>query len=138
MSISKEPKIIGIRAMPDKIVVEVAKAKETTRSGLYIPDEARDQMNQGRVYAVWDYPEQIFKKGDIVVFGKYAGTELTFSSNRGRKLLVLREADVLLIVDYEFEPEEVMTEIKGSVEDVAGPEPTEEYVDYVAGSHADQ
>ena len=73
------------------------------RGGLYIPDTAKEKPQQGEVIAVGPgrtedgkrVPMEV-KAGDKVLFGKYSGTEVTIE---GEQLLILRESDILAIVN---------------------------------------
>jgi chaperonin GroES len=79
-------------------LVEPAAAEEKTASGLYIPDTAKEKPQKGTVVAVGngkkDEPLTV-KVGDTVLYGKYAGTEL---SVEGADYLIMREADIFAIL----------------------------------------
>lgn len=95
---------ISIKPLGDRVVVEPAEQEETTASGLVLPDTAKEKPQQGFVLAVGpgqrdDDGDRIVmdvKVGDKVLFAKYAGTELKLE---GKKLLILRESDLLGIVE---------------------------------------
>ena len=90
-----------LQPLGDKIVVRSSEAEETTASGLVIPDTAKEKPQQGEVLAVGAgrrseqtgelIPVDV-SVGDVVVYSKYGGTEITVD---GEDLLVLRESDVL-------------------------------------------
>jgi chaperonin GroES len=92
-----------IKPIADRLVVEVTEAEEKTASGIVLPDTAQEKPQKGKVVAVGpgrmlDSGEVVkpeVKKGDIVLFSKYGGTEITV--NR-KEYTVLRESDVLAIV----------------------------------------
>lgn len=89
---------VNIKPLADRVLVESAAAEEKTASGLYIPDTAKEKPQKGTVVAVGsgkkDEPLTV-KVGDIVLYGKYAGTEL---SVEGKDYLIMREADIFAIL----------------------------------------
>ncbi len=95
---------ISIKPLGNRVVVEPAEQEETTASGLVLPDTAKEKPQQGVVLAAGpgerdDDGDRIpldVKVGDKVLFAKYAGTELKLD---GKKLLILRESDLLGIVE---------------------------------------
>ena len=86
------------RILAGKILVKPSEAEEKTSSGIIIPETAKEKPQQGTVVMVGadkkDEPMEI-KKGDVVLYGKYAGTELKFD---GTDYLMMRESDILAIV----------------------------------------
>jgi chaperonin GroES len=80
------------------VVIKAAEAEEKTKSGLYIPDNAKEKPQRGVVMAAGpgkkDEPT-VVKVGDTVLYGKYAGTEITVD---GEELLIMRESDIFAIV----------------------------------------
>ncbi len=89
---------LSIKPIADRVVVEAAPAEEKTASGLYIPDTAKEKPQRGKVVAVGngkaDEPMTV-KVGDEVLYGKYAGTEIT---HEGKELLIMRESDIYAIL----------------------------------------
>lgn len=89
---------LNIKPSADRVVIEAAPAEEKTASGLYIPDTAKEKPQKGTVLAVGngkkDEPMTV-KVGDVVLYGKYAGTELKLD---GKDYLIMREDDILAIV----------------------------------------
>ena len=95
---------MSLQPLEDRIIVKPGEAEETTVSGLVIPDTAKEKPQQGEVLAVgdgrWDedgenrIPVDV-KVGDVVVYSKYGGTEITID---GDDLLILSARDVLAIV----------------------------------------
>lgn len=89
---------LNIKPLADRVVVEAAEAEETTASGIIIPDTAKEKPQKGIVIAVGtgkkDEPLTV-KEGDVVLYGKYAGTEITFD---GKDFLIMRESDIFAIV----------------------------------------
>jgi len=95
---------MNIRPLHDRIIVERLEEETTTASGLIIPDTAKEKPQQGKVVAVGNgkktedgkvLPLDV-KTGDIVLFGKYAGTEVKVE---GKEYLMMREDDVMGIVE---------------------------------------
>jgi chaperonin GroES len=89
---------INIKPLADRVIVEPAPAEEKTASGLIIPDTAKEKPQKGTVLAVGggkkDEPMTV-QVGDTVLYGKYAGTEITVE---GKDLLIMRESDIFAIV----------------------------------------
>jgi len=89
---------IKIKPLADRVVVEVSPAEEKTASGIIIPDTAKEKPMQGVVVAVGngkkDEPMTV-KVGDRVLYGKYAGTEI---SHDGKEFLIMRESDIFAVV----------------------------------------
>jgi chaperonin GroES len=95
----------GVKLAPlaDRVVIKATEETETMRGGLYIPDTAKEKPQQGDVVAVgpgrFEKDKRVpmdVKVGDKVLYGKYSGTEVTID---GEQLLILRESDVLAIVN---------------------------------------
>jgi chaperonin GroES len=91
-------KKLNITPLHDRVVVKPAPAEEKTAGGIIIPDTAKEKPQRGTVVAAGpgkkDEPVTV-KVGDIVLYGKYAGTELNVE---GDELLIMRESDILAIV----------------------------------------
>ena len=95
--------IVNIQPMADRVVVEPLEETEEMRGGLYIPDTAKEKPQQGRIVAVGpgrlnDEGERIpmeVSEGDRVLYGKYAGTEVTVD---GHDVLIIKEGDVLAVL----------------------------------------
>jgi chaperonin GroES len=91
-------KKLNITPLHDRVVVKPAAAEEKTAGGIIIPDTAKEKPQRGVVVAAGpgkkDEPVTV-KVGDTVLYGKYAGTELTVA---GDDLLIMRESDILAIV----------------------------------------
>ena len=93
-----------LKPLADRLVVELIEQEDVTPSGLVIPDTAKEKPQQGRVTAVG--PGQRDKDGhrismdvsvgDTVLFAKYTGTEIKLN---GQKLLILKETDILAVVE---------------------------------------
>lgn len=94
-----------IKPLHDHILVERIE-EEVKKGGIIIPDTAKEKPQQGKIIAVGDgrrdekgnkIPLEV-KKGDIVLFGKYSGTEIRIED---KEYLIIREDDVLGIVEKE-------------------------------------
>ena len=93
-----------IRPLQDRIIVKRIDEEETTKGGIIIPDTAKEKPEQGKVVAagkgrVMDdgrVQKLDVKKGDRVLFGKYAGTEVNIEDEEH---LIIREDDVLAILE---------------------------------------
>jgi chaperonin GroES len=93
-----------LRPLADKILVKRHEAESKTKSGIVLPDAAKEKPKRGKIVAVGngrrtDKGEIIplsVKKGDDVIFASYAGTEVKID---GEEVLVLSEDDVLAVVE---------------------------------------
>lgn len=87
-----------IKPLADRVLVEPKEAETKTASGLYIPDTAKEKPQEGKVIAAGpgkkDDPMEV-KVGDEVIYGKYAGTEVTVE---GKKYLIVKQSDILAIL----------------------------------------
>ena len=94
---------VNIKPLADRVLVEPAAAEEKTASGIIIPDTAKEKPQQGKILALGPGRRDEDGKrvdldvaeGDTVLYAKYAGTEVKID---GKKLLILKESDVLAIV----------------------------------------
>jgi chaperonin GroES len=89
-----------LRPIDDRVVVKVLEAEEKTKGGIVLPDTAKEKPQKGEVVAVGEgkvldngkrLPPSL-KKGDTVLFGKYAGTEVKVD---GEEFMILKESDIL-------------------------------------------
>ncbi|MCH8084152.1 MAG: co-chaperone GroES [Myxococcales bacterium] len=93
-----------IRPLQDRIIVRRVDEEETTKGGIIIPDSAKEKPQEGKVIAVGKgkvsedgkLQKLDVKKGDKVLFSKYAGTEINIE---GTEHLIIREDDVLGVVE---------------------------------------
>jgi chaperonin GroES len=87
-----------IKPLADRVLIEPAEAETKTASGLFIPDTAKEKPQRGTVIAVGsgkkDEPMEL-KEGDVVLYGKYAGTEINVD---GKDYLMMRQSDVLAVL----------------------------------------
>ena len=87
-----------MKPINDRVVVKPAKAEEKTKGGIIIPDTAKEKPQKGKIVAVGpgkDGNAMSVKKGDTVLYGKYAGQELEFE---GKDYLIMREDDILVVL----------------------------------------
>jgi len=95
---------MNLKPLGNRLVVEPIEQEEVTASGLVLPETAKEKPQKGTVLSVGpgDRDEagkriaMDVKVGDVVLFAKYGGTEIKVD---GKKLLILRESDVLAIVE---------------------------------------
>ena len=93
-----------VRPLHDRILVERVEEEEKTKSGIYIPDSAKEKPQKGKVVAagngkVNDKGERVkldVKEGDYILFQKYGGDEIKVD---GKELVIMREEDVLAVVE---------------------------------------
>jgi chaperonin GroES len=93
-----------VRPLEDRILVKPLDAETKTSSGLFLPESAKEKPMQGKVVATGPgklldngkRQEMLVKKGDTVVFGKYAGTEIEI---KNQKHLIVRESELLGLID---------------------------------------
>ncbi len=89
---------VNIKPLADRVLIEPAAAEEKTAGGIIIPDTAKEKPQKGIVVAIGDGKKDepiTVKVGDTVLYGKYAGTELSVS---GKDYLIMRESDIYAIV----------------------------------------
>lgn len=90
---------MAIKPLADRVLIEPTPAEEVTMGGIIIPDSAKEKPLKGKVLAVGHGTkdeEMVLTPGDIVLYGKYAGTEIDVD---GTKYLMMRQSDVLAIVE---------------------------------------
>ncbi|HZD10853.1 MAG TPA: co-chaperone GroES [Candidatus Binatia bacterium] len=94
---------VKLKPLGDRLVVEPKEREETTASGIILPETAKEKPQEGEVVAIGPgrrdddgkRVEMDVAVGDTVLYAKYAGTEIKVD---GKKLLILKESDVLAIV----------------------------------------
>jgi chaperonin GroES len=92
-----------LKPLGDRVVIELVETEEKTASGIVLPDSAKEKPQEGKVVAVGtgrvlDSGERValeVSEGDRIIFSKYAGTEV---KNQGNEYLILRDTDILAIV----------------------------------------
>jgi len=85
---------MNFKPLGERVLVERIEEASTTSSGIIIPDNAKDKPSQGKVIAVGSEAEEV-KVGDTIVFGKYAGNEITIDQT---EYLIMEQSDVLGIL----------------------------------------
>lgn len=89
---------VKIKPLADRVLIEPMAAEEKTSTGIIIPDTAKEKPQKGTVVAVGpgtkDEKMEV-KTGDVVLYGKYSGTELTI---KGKDYLIMKQSDVLAII----------------------------------------
>lgn len=95
---------LNIKPIGDRVVVQAAPAETMTASGIYIPETAQEKPQKGTIVAVGTgkYADLLgsliptsVSVGDQVLYGKYAGTEITID---GKEYLIMRESDIFAIL----------------------------------------
>ena len=89
---------LNVKPLADRVLVEPAAVEQKTSGGIIIPDTAKEKPQRGTVVAVGngkkDEPMTV-KVGDVVLYGKYAGTEITVE---GKEYLIMKESDIYAII----------------------------------------
>ncbi|TAK20133.1 MAG: co-chaperone GroES [Chloroflexota bacterium] len=93
-----------VQPLADRVVIRANEREEVTLSGIVLPDTAKEKPQEGTIIAVGpgrlnDKGERVkpeVKVGDVVLYAKYSGTEIKIG---GEELLILRETDVLAVVN---------------------------------------
>jgi chaperonin GroES len=89
---------LNIKPLADRVLIEPSQAEEKTAGGIIIPDTAKEKPQRGKVVAVGngkkDEPMTV-KIGDVVLYGKYAGTEISIEGN---DYLIMNESDIVAII----------------------------------------
>ena len=96
--------MLALKPLGNRVVIEPLEQEEITAGGIVLPETAKEKPQKGTVIAVGpgdrdDKGKRIemdVAKGDTVLFAKYAGTEIKLD---GKKLLILRETDLLAIIE---------------------------------------
>ncbi len=89
---------MNIKPLADRVLIEPTAAEEVTIGGIIIPDTAKEKPLKGIIIATGNGTkdeEMIVKEGDMVLYGKYAGTEIELEN---KKYLIMRQSDVLAII----------------------------------------
>jgi chaperonin GroES len=93
-----------IKPLQDRVIVKRVEEEEKTKGGIIIPDTAKEKPVEGKVVAAGDgkitedgkkLPLEV-KKGDRILFGKYAGTEINID---GEEHLIMKEDDIIALVE---------------------------------------
>lgn len=87
-----------MKPIADRVIIKPAPADEKTKGGIIIPDTAKEKPQRGEVVAVGpgkDGNMMSVAAGDIVLYGKYAGQEITFE---GQDYIIMREDEILVVL----------------------------------------
>ncbi len=95
---------MALKPLDDRVVIEPIEAEEKTAGGIVLPDTAKEKPMRGKIVAAGPGKllengkrgEMSVKKGDEVIYGKYAGTEIKV---KGKELIIIRESELLAKVE---------------------------------------
>ena len=93
-----------IRPLGDKVIVQRLEAQDMTAGGIVLPDSAKEKPQRGKITSVGDGKQlddgsrakMTVKKGQVVLFSSYAGTEIKID---GKEYMIMDESDILAIVE---------------------------------------
>jgi len=96
--------MMKVKPLEDRVVIEPAEPEKKTKSGIYLPESASERPVQGKVIAVGPgktlddgkHAELSVRKGDNVIFSKFAGSEIEL---KGKKHLIMKESDILGVLE---------------------------------------
>ena len=94
----------SLRPLGDRVVIRATEREEVTKGGIYLPDTAKEKPQEGiiesfgpgRILDNGERSQMELKEGDRVLYAKYAGTEFKLD---GQDLLILRESDILAVIN---------------------------------------
>lgn len=89
---------VKVKPLADRVLVLPMEAEEKTLSGIYIPDTAKEKPQRGTIVAAGPGTKDTVmevKVGDVVLYGKYAGTEITVD---GKDYLIMKQSDILAVI----------------------------------------
>ena len=88
----------NFKPLADRVLIEPQKAEEKTASGIFIPDTAKEKPQRGKVLAAGIGTKDVImevKVGDEVLYGKYAGTEISIEE---KDYLIMKQSEILAVV----------------------------------------
>ena len=89
---------VKVKPLADRVLIQPAAAEQKTAGGIIIPDTAKEKPQRGTVVAIGpgkkDEPMTV-NVGDLVLYGKYSGTEITIE---GHDYLIMRESDIVAVI----------------------------------------
>jgi chaperonin GroES len=93
-----------LQPLDDRVVVEPLEQEDKTAGGIFLPQTAKEKPQQGKIVAAGpgklldsgERAEMNVKKGDVVLFAKYSGTDVEVD---GKELLIMREGELLAVVE---------------------------------------
>jgi chaperonin GroES len=89
---------VKIKPLADRVLIQPMEAEQKTASGIIIPDTAKEKPQKGTIIAVGPGTKEEkmeVKAGDVVLYGKYAGTEITID---GTDYLIMKQSDILAAI----------------------------------------
>jgi len=89
---------VKIKPLADRVLIQPMEAEEKTASGIYVPDTAKEKPQKGTVIAVGPGTKDVtmeVKVKDVVLYGKYAGTEINVD---GKDYLMMKQSDILAVI----------------------------------------
>ena len=89
---------MALKPLADRIIIKAVEAETQTAGGILLPDSAKEKPQRGTIVAVGDGKKDeplTVKTGDQVLYGKYAGTEITYE---GKEYLIMRESDIYAVL----------------------------------------
>lgn len=89
---------VNVKPLGDRVLVEPQEAEVKTSGGIFIPDSAQEKPQKGKVVAVGSGTKDVemeVKAGDMVLYGKYSGTELQVD---GKDYMIMRQSDILAVI----------------------------------------
>lgn len=89
---------VSVRPLADRVLIKPMEAEEKTVGGIYIPDTAKEKPQRGTVVAVGKGTKDVtmeLKEGDVVLYGKYSGTEISIDEE---DYLIMKQSDVLAVL----------------------------------------
>jgi len=87
---------MSIKPIGNRVLVEIKTSEEKTSGGIVIPQTAQEKTQEGIVKEVGNLEDIKIKKGDIIIYDKYAGTEIKID---GKDYLLIKAEDILAIVE---------------------------------------
>ena len=89
---------VSVKPLADRVLIKPMEAEAKTIGGIYIPDTAKEKPQRGSVIAVGKGTKDVtmeLKEGDVVLYGKYSGTEITINDEDA---LIMKQGDVLAVL----------------------------------------
>lgn len=89
---------VSVKPLADRVLIKPMEAEAKTIGGIYIPDTAKEKPQRGSVIAVGKGTKDVtmeLKEGDVVLYGKYSGTEITINDE---DYLIMKQGDVLAVL----------------------------------------
>lgn len=86
---------LSIKPLGKRVLIKPQEAEAKTKSGIYIPDSAKEKPQRGEVVAIGSSEEIEVKVGDIVLYGKYSGTTIEVED---AEYLIMEQSDILAVI----------------------------------------